>query len=140
MSVQVKPVPQAQADEAVALWEHAELTRPWNDPHADFARAAGGAASEVLGAYDDGELVGTVMVGHDGHRGWIYYAAVRDSRRGEGIGRQLVAAAEEWVSSRGVPKLMLMVREDNTAVQDFYVGLGYAPQATVVLGRRLFED
>ncbi|HSN12375.1 MAG TPA: GNAT family acetyltransferase [Propionibacteriaceae bacterium] len=121
---------------AVDLWAASDLTRPWNDPYADFARAVEGTSSAVLGLYDDETLVGTVMVGVDGHRGWVYYLASHPDRRREGIGRALVAAAERWVEERGMPKIQLMVRRTNASVVDFYTALGYAEQDTVVLGRR----
>jgi ribosomal protein S18 acetylase RimI-like enzyme len=76
------------------------------------------------------------MVGVDGHRGWAYYVATAADRRGQGIGHALMAAAEEWVESRGMPKIQLMVRRSNTAAVDFYTALGYEEQDCVVLGRR----
>ena len=123
--------------DAVALWTRAGLTRPWNDAAGDFLRAVAGPASVVLGVRTDGQLVGSAMVGHDGHRGWVYYLAVADSARGTGMGRELMAAAEAWLTERGLPKIQFMVRTDNTAVLDFYDHLGYAKQDVLVLGRRL---
>ena len=124
------------AEAAVDLWATTGLTRPWNDAYADFARAVEGSSSAVLGLYDGDTLVGTAMVGVDGHRGWVYYLASHPQRRGEGIGRALMEAAERWVEERGMPKIQLMVRRTNTAVVDFYTALGYAEQDTLVLGRR----
>lgn len=63
----------------VSLWEESELTRPWNDPELDIRRALAGSSSTVLTARDGTVLAGTVMVGHDGHRGWVYYLAVVSS-------------------------------------------------------------
>lgn len=122
---------------AVALWEEAGLTRPWNDADADFLRAVAGPASAVLGIRDGGNLLATAMVGHDGHRGWVYYLAVASSARGTGLGRRLMDACEQWLAARGVPKIQFMVRTDNADVLAFYDHLGYAPQDVVVLGRRL---
>lgn len=124
-------------DDAVALWTEAGLTRPWNDAAGDFLRAVDGPASVVLGVRADGELVGSAMVGHDGHRGWVYYLAVAASARGRGLGRELMGAAEAWLVERGLPKIQFMVRSDNAEVLDFYDHLGYAKQDCVVLGRRL---
>jgi ribosomal protein S18 acetylase RimI-like enzyme len=133
----VEPLSPADADDAVALWTQAGLTRPWNDAGADFRRAVAGPASEVLGVRRDGALVGAAMVGHDGHRGWVYYLAVADAARGEGLGRELMVAAEAWLVERDIPKIQFMVRNDNTAVLEFYDHLGYATQDCLVLGRRL---
>lgn len=127
----------AHADAAVALWEACGLTRPWNDPHADFARAITGPASAVLGLFDGDRLAGTVMVGGDGHRGWVYYLAADPDRRRAGIGRALMDAAEAWLVERDLPKIQFMVRDTNTDVLAFYDRLGYERQDVVVLGRRL---
>ncbi len=129
----------SRADEAIGLWLACELTRPWNDPRSDLLRALEGPSSTVLATIDGGELVGTVMVGHDGHRGWVYYLAADPSRRLQGIGRMLMAAAESWLVERGVPKIQFMVRSANTPALDFYARLGYVEQDCLVLGRRLDE-
>jgi len=134
----IGPLPERLHEAAVALWEECGLTRPWNDPRADLARAVAGPSSTVLADVSpSGDLVGTAMVGHDGHRGWVYYLAVAPSERGTGLGRALMTAAEEWVAKRGVPKLMLMVRSSNAAVLGFYDALGYAVEDTAVLSRWL---
>ncbi|MCC6496284.1 MAG: GNAT family acetyltransferase [Propionibacteriaceae bacterium] len=133
----IQQLGEADTAAAVALWAGTGLTRPWNDAAGDFRRAVAGPASVVLGIRDDGELVGTAMVGHDGHRGWVYYLAVADSARGRGLGRELMAAAEAWLVERDLPKIQFMVRTDNTSVLDFYEHLGYARQDALVLGRRL---
>ena len=114
------------------------LTRPWNDPHADLQRAARGATSTVLAASDDqGLLIGTSMVGYDGHRGWVYYLAVATEQQRHGVGRALMRASEEWLAERGVPKVNLMVRKENEDVLAFYTSLGYKDGEVVVLGRFL---
>jgi ribosomal protein S18 acetylase RimI-like enzyme len=112
-------------EQASALWHRAGLTRPWNPPERDLQRALDGETSTVLGAFDDGNLVGTVMVGHDGHRGWVYYLAVDEGRRGSGLGKQLMTAAEQWLKANGAVKVQLMVRSTNESVLGFYDSLGY---------------
>ncbi|MFI7494869.1 GNAT family acetyltransferase [Kocuria sp. M4R2S49] len=131
----VERLPEHLREDAVSLWQDAGLTRPWNDPRADLDRALGSASSTVLAAVEDGRLTGTAMVGHDGHRGWVYYVAVHPARRGQGLGRELMAAAEEWVAERGIPKMQLMVRTTNPGTREFYERMGYAVQDTVVLGK-----
>ena len=130
-------MPEHLYDEAVALWHESGLTRPWNDPVEDLQRAMRGPASTVLAALDDGQLIGTAMVGHDGHRGWVYYVAVTLSAQRQGIGSALMKACEEWVASRGVPKLQLMVRTTNAEVAQFYARLGYADADVLVLSKLL---
>ena len=113
------------ADAAVALWHRSGLTRPWNPPKTDLDRALDGETSTVLGGYEGSRLVATIMVGHDGHRGWVYYLAVDEGHRCHGRGRQMMAAAESWLRQRGAVKLQLMVRASNEEVLNFYDGLGY---------------
>jgi ribosomal protein S18 acetylase RimI-like enzyme len=90
--VRIRDLAPEEHDAAIALWHAAGLTRPWNDPRSDLERALAGPSSAVLVARpDDGSgLLGTVMVGHDGHRGWMYYLAAAE--RGRGVGRALAAA------------------------------------------------
>lgn len=131
-------LPEESYADAVALWHTAKLTRPWNDPSADLRRAMTGTASTVLAALDEqAGLLGTAMVGHDGHRGWVYYLAVRPDRQRRGIGRQLMVACENWVRERGIAKIQLMVRHSNPAVIEFYTALGYTDSEVVVLARPL---
>jgi ribosomal protein S18 acetylase RimI-like enzyme len=77
------------------------------------------------------------MVGHDGHRGWVYYVAVDPDRQGQDFGRAIMAAAEDWLRARDVTKVMLMVRPDNVAVQAFYDRLGYDVQERVIYAKWL---
>lgn len=128
----------ADAEATVALWQAADLTRPWNDPHADFARAITGAHSAVLGGRDEtGVLVATIMTGEDGHRGWFYYLAVDPAHRRRGLGRAAVAAAEDWLRARAVPKAQLMIRHGNDAAGAFYAALGYESADVTVVARWL---
>ncbi|WHU02838.1 MULTISPECIES: GNAT family acetyltransferase [unclassified Sphingomonas] len=127
----------ADADAVIALWHACGLTRPWNDPAQDFARALAGETSTVLLAEGEGGVIGSVMIGDDGHRGWVYYLAVAESARRTGLGRQLMSAAEDWLRARGCPKIQLMVRDTNAEALDFYAALGLEPQGVVTLGRFL---
>lgn len=135
----VVELPSQLYEAAVDLWHDAGLTRPWNNPRDDLLRAVKGAESTVLACVDGERLIGTAMVGHDGHRGWAYYVAVRGERRGTGVGRALMQACEAWVSERQIAVLRVMVREDNAAVLSFYDSLGYERSNVTVLGRRLLD-
>jgi ribosomal protein S18 acetylase RimI-like enzyme len=122
---------------AADLWQAVDLTRPWNDAAADFARALGGPTSTVLGIRRGARLAGTVMVGHDGHRGWVYYLAVDPAQQRQGLGTHLMAAAEDWLRAHGAVKLQLMVRHSNQATSAFYERLGYDDAEVSVLARWL---
>jgi ribosomal protein S18 acetylase RimI-like enzyme len=138
LAVEIMDLPERLYADAVALWRETALTRPWNDPDSDLHRALSGPSSTVLAACDaDGGLLGTAMVGHDGHRGWVYYLAVTNGEQRKGLGRQLMRACEEWLRAREVPKIQLMVRHTNQGVIAFYESLGYQDSEVVVLGRSL---
>ncbi|GLK85097.1 GNAT family acetyltransferase [Ancylobacter defluvii] len=138
MSVTIEAAQETDEAGVVALWQACGLTVPYNDPATDFRFARAGAASDVLVARAaDGAVAGTVMVGHDGHRGWLYYLAAAPSRQGEGIGRLMVEAAEHWLRMRGIVKVQLLVRETNTRVVGFYQHLGFEVAPRTVMSKWL---
>jgi len=129
----------ADADVAavIALWQACGLTRPWNDPAADIALARREPHSTVLIGRDRDAIVATAMVGHDGHRGWVYYVATDPDRRAKGYGRAIMNAAEDWLRATGIAKLQLMVRRDNAKAGAFYQSIGYAEAQTIVFAKWL---
>jgi GNAT superfamily N-acetyltransferase len=137
MPVWVRDIQESDAESVVSLWHAAGVTRPWNNPHRDIAFAMGADQASILIAEDNEVLVGTVMVGEDGHRGWVYYLASDPTRRRQGVGRVLMAAAEQWLRQRGIWKLNLLVRDDNVDVVGFYQRLGYADTGTICLQKVL---
>ncbi|WP_407318908.1 GNAT family acetyltransferase [Isoptericola halotolerans] len=125
-------------EQVVALWRECDLTRPWNDPHRDIADARRNPTSTVLVALDaTSAVVGSVLAGYEGHRGWLYYVAVAPGLQGTGLGRRLVGSAEEWLRAAGASRVRLMVRTTNTTVRGFYATLGYDDVECTVLGRTL---
>ncbi|HMM89435.1 GNAT family acetyltransferase [Bradyrhizobium sp.] len=138
-----KPVPAlavsdiADADIAavIALWQACGLTRPWNDPSADIALARREPHSTVLIGRDDDAIVATAMVGHDGHRGWVYYVAADPALRGKGFGRAIMNAAEDWLRATGIAKLQLLVRRENAGVAAFYQSIGYEEAQTIMFAK-----
>lgn len=123
--------------EVVALWQSAGLTRPFNNPEKDINFARNGPASDVLAGLLEGQIVASVMLGHDGHRGTVYYVAVLPEMQHRGFGRDIMRAAENWLKERGVWKLNLMIRAENEAVRSFYEELGYETEPRLVLSRKL---
>jgi ribosomal protein S18 acetylase RimI-like enzyme len=121
----------------IALWQRCGLTRPWNDPAADIALARRGDRTANAADEHGGTVAASAMVGHDGHRGWVYYVSVDPEHRGRNLGRAIMTAAEDWLRARSISKLMLMVRGDNTTVQEFYQALDYAVQDSVVFSKWL---
>ena len=133
----ITPIDDADVADVAALWQTCGLTRPWNDPTADIALARRGSNAAVLIGRDGGSLAATVLVGHDGHRGWVYYLAVDPDHRQKGYGRIMMDAAERWLRECGIEKLQLMVRPDNKSVKSFYQSLGYSEQERVIYAKWL---
>ena len=133
----IASIADADVADVVALWRACGLTRPWNDPVADIATARQGSNATVLVGRDGDRIVASVLVGHDGHRGWVYYAAVDPGCRHKGYGRIVMDAAEDWLRECGIEKLMLMVRPDNTQVHAFYQSLGFFEQERVIYAKWL---
>lgn len=137
----IRPFVPAETAAVVELWEAAGLLRPWNDPHQDIERKLALGDDLFLVAVDpDGILVGSVMAGYDGHRGWVNYLAVDPRRRAEGWGRSLMHDAERRLLTAGCPKLNLQVRSDNPSAVEFYRHIGYVQDDVVSLGKRLIAD
>ena len=131
------PIVDADIPVVVDLWQRCNLARPWNDSAADIALARRDENSDILIGRDGDSIVATVLVGHDGHRGWVYYVAVDPDHQGKDFGRAIMAAAEDWLRARGIEKLMLLVRSDNTKVQKFYEKLDYVEQDRVLYAKWL---
>ncbi len=128
-------------ESVVALWESIGLTRPWNDPRKDIARKLEVQPELFVVAVDEQDrILGTVMAGYDGHRGWMNYLAAAPNSRGLGIGRSLVEHVEEALRLRGCPKVSIQVRSSNAQVVEFYEHLGYRVDDTIDLGKRLIAD
>ena len=124
-------------DQVISIWKLCELVKPQNDPVLDYQLALETKDSAVLVLETENSLIGSVVVGFDGHRGWYYYLGITPEHQSAGNGRLLVEAVENWLISRGAPKAMLMVRNSNSKVIGFYEKLGYSVEETSVLGKRL---
>ena len=133
----IAPIEDADVADVIALWQRCGLTRPWNDPAADIALARKGGNAAVLVGRNGGAIVATAMVGHDGHRGWVYYVATDPAHRGQGHGRAIMDAAEAWLRRTGIAKLQLMVRRENEKAGAFYQSIGYAESQTIVFAKWL---
>ena len=136
-ALSIAPIGDADVADVIALWQACGLTRPWNDPTADIALARRGPNSAILIGRNGDAMIATAMVGHDGHRGWVYYVAVDPARREKGFGRAIMTAAEDWLRQAGVAKLQLMVRRENARAGAFYQSIGYAESQTIVFAKWL---
>jgi ribosomal protein S18 acetylase RimI-like enzyme len=138
--VRIREYRPADEEAVVGLWVACELTRPWNDPRRDIARKLADSPELLLVGEEDGQVVGTVMAGYDGHRGWVNYLAVHPAWQGRGLGRALMDEAEERLAALGCAKINLQVRDENEAARGFYEAIGYRLEPIVSFGKRLVSD
>jgi ribosomal protein S18 acetylase RimI-like enzyme len=138
--MQIRPFTRSDTDAVIALWHEVGLTRPWNDPAADIERKLTTQPELFLVAEEPGVVIGTAMVGYDGHRGWVHYLAVSPEQQGGGLGRVLMEEAERLLIELGCPKINLMVRTGNGRVIGFYEALGYGTDEVALLSKRLIPD
>lgn len=138
-ALQIRAVEDADVAAVAALWRDCGLAVPHNPPGHDIAFCRATPTSELFVAELGGAIAATAMAGHDGHRGWLYDVAVDPKRRGEGLGRAIVARAESWLAEQGVRKVNLIIRDTNAAVQAFYERLGYDVEPRIQMARWLVD-
>ncbi|MVW72967.1 MULTISPECIES: GNAT family acetyltransferase [unclassified Bordetella] len=131
--------PSDEAD-VVGLWRACGLTRPWNDPAKDVARKLTVQPDLFLVGEAEGAIVATLMGGYDGHRGWVNYLAVAPAFQRRGYATAMMREIESRLLAMGCPKINLLVRSDNLAVQSFYESLGFGQDAVISMGKRLIPD
>src|ERR1041385_8133919 len=121
----IRPFLPSDEPAVVARWRECGLIRAQNDPQKNIARKLKEHPELFLVAEIGGVLVGTVMAGYEGHRGWINYLAVAPDRQRDGLGRALMDAAEVRLAELGCPKINLQIRTSNPAALGFYAAIGY---------------
>ena len=132
--------PNRENDQAavIGLWNTVfPSPSPWNDPATVIAKKLTTQRDLFLVGQLGGKLVGTVMGGYDGHRGWVYLVAVALEHRRSGLGRRLMAEIESRLVEYGCVKLNLQVRADNQEVINFYLSVGYAVEERISMGKRI---
>ena len=127
-------------NEVIHLWEICDLTRPWNDPGKDIERKLADRTGKLFLLKKGNLILGSVMVGYDGHRGSVYYLAVHPDFQKKNLGSMLMKHSEDFLLTLGCPKLNLMIRTSNLPVIEFYNRLEYQKDEVVVFSKRLITD
>lgn len=134
----IRPYLESDEKDVIALWREVFPNAPeWNEPATDIRRKLLVQRDLFLLAVVDSELVGTTMAGFDGHRGWIYYVAVRNPYRRQGVATALMRHAETALANLGCLKVNVQIRTANQEVVSFYKQLGYQVEERVSMGKRL---
>ena len=142
LAVSIRCFVPADTEAVLALWlqafpEYRRPDKPHRDPRLSIANKLATQPELFFVATQRDAVVGTVLAGYDGHRGWLYSLAVDTQVRRHGIGTRLVAHAENALAERGCPKVNLQVLPDKPEVIGFYDALGYRADPVVSLGKRL---
>lgn len=124
----------------IDLWIECGLTVPWNDPKKDIRRKVADSPDMFFVGEMDGQIIASCMAGYDGHRGWIYYLAVKPGYQNRGYAKAILEHAEEALLNIGCPKIELMVRLSNEKVVSFYKHAGYKDDPVIVMSKRLISD
>ena len=138
--LQIRPFEETDEAAVIELWRACDLLRPWNDPSKDIRRKLQLQRELFLVGMRDGRIVGTVMAGYDGHRGWVNYLAVHPAERKQGLGRQLMDEVEVGLRALGCPKINLQIRAENDVAIAFYERLGFKQDHVMSFGKRLERD
>jgi ribosomal protein S18 acetylase RimI-like enzyme len=138
--LEIREIEDADVSAVVGVWIESGISRPWNDPLVDIAFARKSPQCSVLVGLTDGQIVATTMVGEDGHHGWVYYVATHPDMQRMGFARQLMDAAEVWLRHRGIWKMQLLIRSDNSAARGFYKRLGYGDTGAVCFQKVISGD
>ena len=128
----------AHRAQVIALWEAVfHYDAPHNQPALSIDKKVAFGDGLFFVVLSGDEVIGTVMAGYDGHRGWIYSVAVSPVHRRQGIGSQLVRFAERALADKGCVKINLQIMEGNESVAAFYGALGFAVEKRISMGKRL---
>ncbi len=122
----------ARADDVgavLALWRHADAEPSHTDDEESLGRLIAHDEGALMVAESDRQIVGTVIAGWDGWRGSIYRLVVAPSRRRAGLGRRLVRAAEDRLSTGGASRLQAIVVETDAQATGFWTASGWEQQA-----------
>lgn len=138
MTLRIRPYQERDRTAVIDLWSEALPDEPDHNVSSEMIDRKTRVQPELfLVAELDGAIVGAVMAGFDGVRGWLHRLAVRTSARRSGVGTELVRCAESALRAHGCPKVNLQVRATNAGVVEFYRALGYSIEDRVSVGRRL---
>ncbi|MEA2824052.1 MAG: hypothetical protein QOF03_534 [Alphaproteobacteria bacterium] len=125
-------------EEVSALWEEAfPNDQPWNSAESAIPAKLAFQPGLFFVALDGNRVIGSVMAGYDGHRGWVNRIAVLQSHRGRGVGSALMREAETRLRAMGCTKINLQVRTSNAMAAEFYERLGYSVEDRISMGKRI---
>lgn len=140
MDLEIRPFTGADTEAVIEVWRRSGLLHPNNDPAKDIRRKLRVRPDLFLVGTIGPAIVATIMIGYEGHRGWINYLGVLPGRRRRGYARRMMGEAERLLRLEGCAKINLQVRTANAAALSFYGSIGFSRDKVVSLGKRLERD
>ena len=140
--MRIRTATTADVDAIVELWattfpEYADPGRPQRAPRPSIERKLAFGDGLFWVADADGALLGTIMAGYDGHRGWLYSLGVHPDARRAGLARALVSTAEDALARLGCIKINLQVLDANASGRAFWDAAGFVPDPVISYGKRI---
>jgi hypothetical protein len=119
----------------ISLWKKVlNPQKPHNNPEIAIDMKTKQNDGLFFVAEDNHEIIGTVIAGFDGHRGWLYSLAMLPQHRRKGIGTQLVKKAIGELKKLGCLKVNLQINSDNNEVVEFYKKNGFLVEDRISMG------
>ena len=137
--MEIRNYHQSDKESVISLWK--EVLNPnqyHNDPEIAINMKNKHNDNLFLVAEEDNQIIGSVISGFDGHRGWIYSLAVHPRHRRKGIGTSLVKKALEKLENLGCLKVNLQINSDNKSVIGFYEKLGFNIEERISMGKKMY--
>ena len=122
--------------QVVELWRNVfGYDTAHNEPNLAISKKIATKDGLFFVAVENTEVVGTIMAGYDGHRGWLYSVAVDPNKRLSGLGSSLVHHAEKALADLGCMKVNLQLLDTNEATAAFYKSIGYSVEPRLSMGK-----
>lgn len=136
MNIEIRTYEPSDEPQVIALWNEVfDYPAPHNDPALTIQKKIETQDDLFFVAAHENQIIGTLLAGYDGHRGWIYLLAVNDAHRRNGLGSQLITHAEQQLAARGCLKVNLQLVGSNADTITFYEGLGFAVEDRISMGK-----
>ena len=142
MNIEIKTFDNKEhRNQVIDIWTSIfEYKDPRNNPSLSIDNKLAVNDNLFFIAMNNGKIVGTIMAGYDGHRGWIYSLAVIPEKRKENIGTKLLKHAEKELKKLGCIKINLQINKNNDTVKEFYLKNGYNIEERISMGKEIPEN
>jgi ribosomal protein S18 acetylase RimI-like enzyme len=142
VNIEIKPYDNEEhRSQVIEIWSTIfRYSEPRNDPSLIIDKKLAVNDKLFFVALENNKIVGTILAGYDGHRGWIYSMGVIPEKRNVNVGTQLLQYAENELKKLGCFKINLQIHEHNEKVKEFYLKNGYEIEDRISMGKEIAEN